>query len=139
MPLLVTFITMLTDTGGNAGSQSSTLIIRGMAVGDISLHDLPAVLWKELRVSLLVGVLLSAVNFVRLYVMYPGNTLIALTVALTLICTVVMAKLLGALLPMAAKLVRVDPAIMSGPLVTTMVDAASLIIYFSIAKALLPI
>ena len=92
MPLLVTFIPMLTDTGGNAGSQSSTLVIRGMAVSDITLPDFPQVLWKELRVSLLVGVVLSAVNFVRLILTYPGSEMVALTVALTMLCTVIVAK-----------------------------------------------
>ncbi|MCI6639781.1 MAG: magnesium transporter [Pygmaiobacter massiliensis] len=139
LPLLVTFVTMITDTGGNAGSQSSTMIIRGMATGEITLRDLPAVLWKEFRVSLLVGVILGGVNFIRLYIMYPGNTLIAFTVALTLLATVMMAKLLGAMLPMFAKLIKLDPAIMSGPLVTTLVDAASLSIYFAVATTLLPV
>lgn len=139
LPLLVTFIPMLTDTGGNAGSQSSTLIIRGMAVGDIRPKDLPKVFWKELRVSVLVGVALSAVNFVRLLLTYPGNEMMALTVALAMFATVVMAKTIGGILPMLAKLVHADPAIMAAPLITTIVDAFSLIIYFSIAQRLLSI
>ena len=137
LPLLVTFTPMLTDTGGNAGSQSSTLIIRGMATGEISMGDWFRVLWKELRVSLLVGVILGGVNFIRLIITYPGNEMIALTVALTMLCTVVMAKLIGGLLPMLAKACHVDPAIMVAPLVTTIVDAASLLIYFNIAGHLL--
>ena len=137
MPLLVTFIPMLTDTGGNAGSQSSTLVIRGMAVGDIALGDFFRVLWKELRVSFLVGLALSAVNFVRLVITYPGNELIALTVALALFATVVIAKTIGGVLPLAAKLVKADPAIMAAPLITTIVDAFSLVVYFSIAQRLL--
>mgnify|MGYP000950816025 CR=1 FL=1 len=123
MPLLVTFIPMLTDTGGNAGSQSSTLIIRGMAVGDISLSDFPKVLWKELRVSLLLS--------------YPGNELVCVTVTLSLFATVVLAKTIGGALPMLAKLVRADPAIMAAPLITTIVDALSLVLYFTIASRLL--
>lgn len=139
MPLLVTFIPMLTDTGGNAGSQSSTLVIRGMAVGEIQLKDFAKVFWKELRVSMLVGVVLSAVNFVRLIITYPGNYMVALTVALALFVTVMLAKTVGGVLPMAAKLCRADPAIMAAPLITTIVDAISLVVYFRIACALLPI
>ena len=139
MPLLVTFIPMLTDTGGNAGSQSSTLVIRGMAVGEIQLRDFVKVFWKELRVSVLVGAVLSAVNFVRLIITCPGNEMIALTVALALFVTVLLAKTVGGVLPMAAKLCRADPAIMAAPLITTIVDAISLVVYFQIASALLPI
>ena len=139
MPILVTFIPMLTDTGGNAGSQSSTLIIRGIAVGDITGRDIPAVLWKELRVAALVGVALSAVNYLRLVLTYPGHEMVALTVALTMFCTVVMAKTIGGILPLVAKFFHADPAIMAAPLITTIVDALSLIIYFNIAVHLLPI
>lgn len=139
MPLLVTFIPMLTDTGGNAGSQSSTLIIRGMAVGEIKPGDFFRVLWKELRVSMLVGLALSAVNFARLLITYPGQWSIALTVSLALCATVVMAKTIGGVLPMIARLIKVDPAIMAAPLITTVVDAFSLVIYFSVAHALLPL
>ena len=139
MPLLVTFIPMLTDTGGNAGSQSSNLVIRGMAVGEIELRDFVKVFWKELRVSLLVGVILSAVNFVRLIITYPGNEMIALTVTLALLVTVLLAKTVGGVLPMVAKLCHADPAIMAAPLITTIVDAISLVVYFQIASALLPV
>lgn len=139
LPLLVTFIPMITDTGGNSGSQSSTLIIRGMAVGEITPRDLPKVLWKELRVSLIVGIVLSAVNYVRLIITYPGNEGIALTVALAMLATVVLAKTAGGVLPIAAKLLHADPAIMAAPLITTIVDAVSLVCYFLIAQALLPI
>ncbi len=139
MPLLVTFIPMLTDTGGNAGSQSSTLVIRGMAVGEIGLSDFLKVLWKELRVSLLVGVALSAVNYIRLILTYPGSEMVALTVAFALLVTVVIAKTIGGVLPMAAKFLHADPAIMAAPLITTIVDAVSLVVYFSIAQSLLPV
>lgn len=137
MPLLVTFIPMLTDTGGNAGSQSSTLVIRGMAVGEIEPRDFMRVFWKELRVSMLVGVVLSAVNYVRLIITYPGNKMVALTVALALFVTVLLAKTVGGVLPMVAKLLHADPAIMAAPLITTIVDAISLVVYFNIASSLL--
>ena len=139
MPLLVTFIPMLTDTGGNAGSQSSTLVIRGMAVGEIRLRDFGRVFWKELRVSLLVGAALSAVNYVRLMLTYPDQTATALTVAAALFVTVLLAKTVGGILPMAAKFCKADPAIMAAPLITTIVDAISLVVYFNIASALLPV
>jgi len=140
IPLLVTFMPMITDTGGNAGSQSSTLIIRGMAGGEIQMRDWFKVFWKELRVSLLVGIALAAVDFVRIYFMLPnGNLNIALTVSFAMIATVVLAKTIGGLLPVFAKLVHADPALMAGPLITTIVDAVSLIIYFTIAKMLLHI
>lgn len=139
LPMLVTFIPMLTDTGGNAGSQSSTLIIRGMAVGEIRARDLPRVLWKELRVSLIVGVALSAVNYARLLLTYPGQAGMALTVALAMLATVVMAKTIGGMLPILAKALHADPAIMAAPLITTIVDALSLLIYFSLAQMLLGI
>lgn len=139
MPILVTFIPMLTDTGGNAGSQSSTLVIRGIAVHEITMHDFFAVLWKELRVAALVGVALSAVNYVRLLLTYPGHEVVALTVALTMFFTVVIAKTIGGVLPLIAKAFHADPAIMAAPLITTIVDALSLIIYFTIATRLLPI
>lgn len=137
VPLLVTFIPMLTDTGGNAGSQSSTMIIRGMAVGEIEMGDFLRVLWKELRVSILVGVILSAVNFVRLQIQYPGNTMVSFTVAGAMLVTVVMAKTIGSMLPILAKRLRVDPTIMAAPLITTIVDAVSLVVYFTLAQRLL--
>lgn len=137
IPLLVTFIPMLTDTGGNAGSQSSTLIIRGMAVGEIEPSDVLKVVWKELRVGIVVGIILGAVNFVRLVIMYPGSEMICLTVVLSLFATVILAKTIGCVLPIAAKVLRLDPAIMAAPLITTIVDAFSLVIYFQLACKLL--
>ncbi len=139
MPLLVTFIPMLTDTGGNAGSQSSTLIIRGLATGDIELKDWLKVWWKEFRVSVLVGIILGLVNFIRLIVSYPGQNEIALTVSITMLIIVILAKTVGGLLPLIAKKMKIDPAIMAAPLVTTVVDAAALAVYFSIATRLLPL
>lgn len=137
IPLLVTFIPMLTDTGGNAGSQSSTLIIRGMAVGEIETRDMASVLWKELRVGAIVGVILGLVNYIRLIIMYPGNEMICLTVVISLFVTVVLAKTIGCVLPMVAKVLKMDPAIMAAPLITTIVDAFSLVIYFQLACRLL--
>lgn len=137
MPLLVTFIPMLTDTGGNAGSQSSTLVIRGMVVGEIGMGDMLKVFWKELRVSLLVGAVLSLANYVRLILTYPGQHMMALTVALAMYGTVILAKTVGGILPMLAKVFKADPAIMASPLITTIVDAISLILYFSLAQVLL--
>lgn len=137
IPLLVTFIPMLTDTGGNAGSQSSTLIIRGMAVGEIEPKDIFRVLWKELRVGMVVGVILGLVNYIQLVIRFPGNEQICLTVVLSLFMTVILAKTVGSVLPMAAKMMKLDPAIMAAPLITTIVDAFSLVIYFQIACRML--
>jgi magnesium transporter len=137
LPVLIAFIPMLMDTGGNAGSQSSTLIIRGMAVGEISLKDIFQILWKEIRVGVLCGVALGIINLIRVYLMNGRDLMLSLTVTLSLFCTILMAKTVGGLLPLLAKRVKIDPAIMAAPLITTIVDAASLIIYFSIAKLIL--
>ncbi len=138
LPILVSFIPMLTDTGGNAGSQSSTLIIRGMAVNEISLRDMGVVLWKEIRVALLVGFVLSFFTALRVYFTGHG-IMVAVTVGIALYATVLMAKTIGGILPMAAKLTHMDPAIMAAPLITTIVDAFSLLLYFTIAQRLLHI
>ncbi|WP_353095559.1 magnesium transporter [Tissierella praeacuta] len=137
--ILNIFIPMLMDTGGNSGSQSSTLIIRGLATGEITTHDWWKVLWKELRISIIVGIILSIVNFIRLIVIERIDLNIAITVSLTLIVTVMISKIVGGLLPLVAKKFKMDPAIMAGPLITTIVDALSLIVYFGIAKVLLGI
>ena len=138
-PLLVTFIPMLTGTGGNAGSQSSTLIIRGMALSEISMKDIGRVIWKEIRVSVLVGFALSAVNYARLLMMYPDNALLAFVVALSLFATVIIAKVTGCILPMLARLVNADPAIMAAPIITTLVDVFALVFYFTMAQKILNI
>ena len=138
-PLLVTFIPMLTGTGGNAGSQSSTLIIRGMALSEISIKDIGRVIWKEIRVSVLVGFALSAVNYARLLMMYPDNALLAFVVALSLFATVIIAKVTGCILPMLARLVNADPAIMAAPIITTLVDVFALVFYFTMAQKILNI
>lgn len=137
--ILTAFIPMLMDTGGNAGSQSSTLIIRGLALGEINLKDVFKVLWKEFQVSFLVGIVLSALNFVRIYYFEKIDLFVSLTVCITLLFTVVLAKIVGGMLPILAKKIKVDPALMAGPLITTIVDAVTLIVYFSMAKWLLGI
>lgn len=139
LPILVTFIPMLMDTGGNAGSQASTTIIRGMAVGEIDLSDVLKAWWKEVRIAVICGFVLSVVNFIRLLIQFPGQELVSLTVVLSLFITVIIAKSLGCLLPMGAKKLHLDPAIMASPLITTLVDAISLTIYFGLAVALLKI
>jgi len=135
----MSFIPMLMNTGGIAGSQSSTLIVRGMAVGEIGLRDIFIILWKEVRVGMLCGLGLGFVNFLRVYIMYndENKVMLCLTVTLSLFCTILMAKTVGGILPIFAKRLKIDPAIMSAPLLTTIVDAVSLIIYFSIAKVIL--
>ncbi len=135
--VLTAFIPMLMDTGGNSGSQSSTLIIRGIALGEISLQDWPKVLGKEFRVSLITGVILAAANFLRMMLIGKANLAVMLTVSVTLICTVVLSKLIGGILPIAAKALKMDPAIMAGPLITTLVDAIVLFIYFGVANVLI--
>ena len=137
IPLLVTFVPMLTDTGGNAGSQSSTMVIRGMALGEIEPSDVLKVLWKEIRVGFMVGFVLAVVNFIRLMIQYPGNTMICVTVVISMFATVVAAKTIGCTLPILAEVLHFDPAIMAAPLITTIVDAVSLVIYFQLACKLL--
>lgn len=137
IPLLVTFIPMLTGTGGNAGSQSSALIIRGLTTGEVEPGDVLRVIWKEIRVGMIVGAILGLVNFIRLIITYPGNTMICLTVVLSLFFTVIMAKTIGCVLPIIAHKCKVDPAIMAAPLISTIVDSCSMILYFQIACQLL--
>ena len=140
IPALVSFVPMLTDTGGNAGSQASTLIIRGLAIGELTPRNWFQIIWKEIRVALICGVILASVNFLRIRLTYPEvHMAVAMTVSLTMVCTVVMAKSLGCTLPIIAKKLHLDPALMASPMLTTMVDALTLIIYFSIARQLLHI
>ncbi len=138
-PVLVTCIPMLTATGGNAGSQSSTTIIRAMSIGDVEVSDVWRVFWKECRVSLIVGAVLGIANYIRLIIMYPGQPLVCLVIGLSLIATVVLSKVLGCILPVIAKLLKLDPAMMAAPLISTIVDALSLVIYFTIAALRLPV
>lgn len=137
--ILASFIPMLMDTSGNAGSQSSTLIIRGLALGEITLKDFLKVLRKELQVGLIVGFLLSSFNFVRIYFFEKTSFSVSITVCISLYATVILAKVVGGMLPMIAQKIKVDPAIMASPLITTIVDAIALTIYFSLATALLKI
>ena len=137
--ILASFIPMLMDTGGNAGSQSSTLIIRGLALGEITTKDYLKVMFKEFRVGFIVAVVLASVNFLRIVFFEKADIMVALTVCGSLFCTVVLAKVVGSLLPMIAKKLKFDPAIMASPLITTIVDAFALIIYFMLARTLLGI
>ena len=135
IPLLVSFSPMLMDTGGNCGSQSATLIIRGIALDEIRFTDLFKVMFKEFRISLIVGAFLAVANGVRIFIQYhnPG---LAVVIACSLMGTVIMAKLVGCTLPLLAKKVNLDPAIMASPLITTLVDTFSILIYFNIATVL---
>ncbi len=132
IPLLVSFIPMLMDTGGNCGSQSSTLIIRGLALNEIRFRDIFKVIFKEFRIALIVSVVLAFANGLRIFLVYHDMKL-AVVIGLSLIATVILSKLIGCVLPLAAKKVHLDPAIMAAPLITTLVDTCSIIIYFSIA------
>ena len=132
VPLLVSFIPMLMDTGGNCGSQSSTLIIRGLALGDIKFKDLFRVIFKEFRISLIVGAILAVANGLRIFIQYQ-NPQIAIVVALSLAVVVILSKFIGCVLPLFANKVRLDPAIMASPLITTIVDTCSILVYFNIA------
>ena len=135
--VLTAYIPMLTDAGGNAGSQSTSTIIRGMAVGDIQPHDLPRILWRESRVALLCGGTLAVCNFAKMLLFDRIAAPVALVVCLTLICTLLLSQLIGGILPVAAEKLHVDPAVMASPLITTIVDTTTLLVYFNIAKALL--
>ncbi len=135
--ILASFFPSLMDTGGNAGSQTSTSVIRGLVLGEISFHDMLFVLWKEFRVSLLVGLAVAAVNCVRVVIMH-GDWMLGLTVSLTMFCAIVAAKLVGCILPLVATKIKLDPALMASPMITTIVDAVTLIMFFNIAMWLMP-
>lgn len=135
--VLTAFIPMLMDTGGNAGGQASVTIIRGLSLNEIAFRDMGRVVWKESRVSLLCGVVLAAGNFVKLLFLDRVGLQVALVVCLTLVVTVFIAKLVGCSLPMFARKVGFDPAVMASPFITTIVDAISLMVYFQIAASLL--
>jgi magnesium transporter len=135
--VLTAFIPMLMDTGGNSGNQSSTLIIRGLALGNVNQKDIWKVLWKEFRISLLVGIILASVNFAKNMLFDKVGLNVSLTVSLTVATTVMLAKMVGGTLPLIAKKLKLDPAIMAGPLITTIVDALVLLVYFGVASALL--
>ena len=136
---LAVFIPMLMDTGGNAGSQSATLVIRGIALEEIEFSDIFKVIWKEFRVSILVGFILSAINFIRIYYFTNSSLETSLVVAISMFLTVIMAKVVGGVLPLIAKSLKIDPAIMASPLITTIVDTAALIIFFKLSVIFLHI
>ncbi len=135
--VLTAYIPMLTDTGGNAGSQSTSTIIRGIALGEIHGKDLPRVLWREFRVAILCGGTLAICNFVKLLVFDHIAVPVAAVVCLTLVMTVLISQLLGALLPVTANRIGIDPAVMASPLITTIVDTTTLLVYFNIARVVL--
>lgn len=137
--VLTAFIPMLMDTGGNAGGQASVTIIRGLSLGEIEYRDVPKIIWKEIRVALLCGVTLAATNFLKLMFFDRVGLLVSAVVCLTLIAAVFIAKIVGCLLPIIAKRIGFDPAVMASPFITTIVDALSLLIYFAIATNLLGI
>lgn len=136
VPLLVSFIPMLTDTGGNCGSQSSTLIIRGLALDEIHFGDIFRVVFKEFRVAILVGAALAVVNGVYMVIRYR-DPMLALLVSISLVATILIAKMIGCVLPLFAKKLHMDPAIMAAPLITTIVDVCSIMVYFQVATHLL--
>lgn len=136
VPLLVSFIPMLTDTGGNCGSQSSTLIIRGLALDEIHFGDIFRVVFKEFRVAILVGAALALVNGVYMVIRYR-DPMLALLVSISLVATILIAKMIGCVLPLFAKKLHMDPAIMAAPLITTIVDVCSIMVYFQVATHLL--
>lgn len=138
VPLLVAFIPMLMDTGGNCGSQSSTLIIRGLATDELEVKDVFKILWKEVRIAIIVGATLSVINGLRIFAQYK-NLQLACTVGLSITVTVTLSKSIGCLLPLLAKKLKLDPAIMAAPLITTIVDILSVLVYFNIATVIMGI
>ena len=139
MVILTAFIPMIMDTGGNAGGQASATIIRSLSLNDVEFSDILKVIFKELRVSFLIGLTLAAANFLKLLYIDHVTTKVATVVCSTLVLTVCVAKVIGCSLPMIAKKLKFDPAVMASPFITTIVDAVSLFIYFRIAVTLLHI
>ncbi|MCL2703453.1 MAG: magnesium transporter [Defluviitaleaceae bacterium] len=137
--LLAVMVPMIMDTAGNAGAQTSALIIRGMAVGEIHARDVIRVLWREIRVGTLCGCALALVNFARVFLMNGRDFWVSFTISVTLIVTVIIAKSVGCLLPILAKKIKIDPTVMAAPLITTIADASALLFYFYIARIILKI
>lgn len=139
LPILVTFMPMLTGTGGNSGSQTTATVIRAMTLDEISLKDSFRVMWKEIRVALCIGIVFGILNFARIYFFTsdPDRVMIGLVLGLAMIFTILMAKTLGAFLPLLAKTVKLDPAVVASPMITTIVDVVSLMFYFNLAMILL--
>lgn len=136
LPVLVSFMPMIMGVGGNSGSQSSTLVIRGLALGEIHFSDFFRVVFKEFRIAIIVSTILALVNGIRIYLMYDHDIQLAVTISLSIVCTVIISKLIGAMLPMLAKRCRLDPALMASPLISTIVDSCSIFIYFNIAMVI---
>jgi len=134
---LIAYIPMLMDAGGNSGSQTSVTVVRGISIQELEFRDLPRVMWKEFRVSILCGLTMAIVTFAKLMLLDDVAVLIAAAVSVALVLTVVVAKLLGCVFPLVAKKARFDPALVASPVITTVVDILSLMIYFVIAGALL--
>jgi len=134
MAILAAFIPMLMAAGGNAGSQSSTVVIRGMALGEIDISDIFKLIWREIRIALVCSIILGAANFLRVFFMYDRDYMLAGVVTLSLCITMVVAKAIGCTLPIAAKKLKVDPAVMAAPIITTIVDCTALIVFFLIAR-----
>lgn len=137
--VLAAYIPMLMDSGGNAGGQATTVIIRSLTLGELDSGDILKIIWKELRIALMVGLSLAIINIIRIGMMDHVSLMVNLTVSLSLMCTIVMAKLVGAVLPFIGLFFKQDPVVMAGPLITTVVDTFALIIYFEIASLLLGI
>ena len=138
IPVLVSFIPMLMGTGGNCGSQSSTLVIRGLAMDEIEMKDFFKVIWKEIRIAIMVGLILAVANGIRIIIQYK-NVELALTIGITIILTVIISKLLGCTLPMIAKKLKLDPAVMAAPVISTIVDTCSVFTFFNIALLIMNI
>lgn len=136
---LIAFIPMLMDTGGNSGGQSSVTIIRSISLGDVEFKDIFKIIWKEIRVAFIAGLTLAAANFVKIILLDQVEISVALVVCLTMVATVLLAKLIGCTLPLIAKKLGFDPAVMSSPFITTIVDALSLLVYFQFASLILKI
>ncbi len=137
-PLLVSFIPMLSGTGGNCGSQSSTLMIRGLSLDEIKFKDIFRVIFKEFRIAILVSIVLAIVNGIRIYIQY-GDMQMSLIIALSLVAVVVLSKFIGCTLPLVAEHIHLDPALMAAPLISTIVDICSTLLYFKIATVVLHI
>ena len=135
MPILITFIPMLMGTSGNCGSQSSTMVIRGVAVGEIEFKEFFKVVFKEIRIAILVGLMLAVVNGIRVYIMYDQDIMLAIAIGITMIAIVCMAKCIGCTLPLFAKKIGLDPALMAAPLISTIMDTCTILMYFAIITA----
>ncbi len=136
---LTAFIPMLMDTGGNAGGQASVTVIRGLSLGEIASRDVPKIVWKELRVSIICGLALALANFFKLMIFDQVGLYVSLVVCITLVISVIIAMVVGCILPIVAKKLRFDPAVMASPFITTIVDALALLVYFQVATVVLGI